>query len=75
MKYRQNFVQYRIIFLKIVTCETLLELNFCQFSTNIYVQVLLKNIMEMKKVIAREGREAKNLLLYHLSSEDESKLQ
>lgn len=31
--------------------------------------------MEMKKVIAREGREAKNLLLYHLSSEDESKLQ
>lgn len=28
----------------------------------------------MKKVIAREGREAKNLLLYHLSSEDESKL-
>lgn len=29
--------------------------------------------MEMKNVIAREGREAKNLILYHLSSEDESK--
>lgn len=25
----------------------------------------------MKNVIAREGRDAKNLLLYHLSSEDE----
>lgn len=25
----------------------------------------------MKSVIAREGREAKNLLLYHLSSEDD----
>lgn len=31
--------------------------------------------MEMKNVIAREGREAKNLILYHLSSEDESELQ
>lgn len=28
--------------------------------------------MEMKNAIAREGREAKNLILYHLSSEDES---
>lgn len=27
--------------------------------------------MEMKNAIAREGREAKNLLLYHLSSEDD----
>lgn len=27
--------------------------------------------MEMQKVIAREGRDAKNLLLYHLSSEDD----
>ncbi|XP_031637020.1 S phase cyclin A-associated protein in the endoplasmic reticulum-like, partial [Contarinia nasturtii] len=27
--------------------------------------------MEMKNVIAREGREAKNLILYHLSSDDE----
>lgn len=30
--------------------------------------------MEMKTVIAREGREAKNLMIYHLSSEDESNL-
>lgn len=30
--------------------------------------------MEMKNAIAREGREAKNLILYHLSSEDESNL-
>lgn len=28
----------------------------------------------MKNAIAREGREAKNLILYHLSSEDESEL-
>lgn len=32
-------------------------------------------IMEMKNAIAREGREAKNLILYHLSSEDESNLK
>lgn len=31
--------------------------------------------MEMKNAIAREGREAKNLILYHLSSEDESNLE
>lgn len=29
--------------------------------------------MEMKKVVAREGREAKNLLLYHLSNENDGK--
>lgn len=31
--------------------------------------------MEVKKVLAEEGRDAKNVLLYHLSAGDDASLQ
>lgn len=46
----------------------------CCRQTPVFSFVRYNFAMEMKNAIAREGREAKNLILYHLSSEDESKL-